>query len=77
MEHLAAARNEGLGGVLTTFLANAERAAQELLELPPSYAIASMVALGKPTKQLTRLKREPVEAFAGIDSWQGTASTGV
>lgn len=70
---LLAARNEGLGGVLTTFLGNAEKPAKELLKLPPSYAIASMVALGKPVKQLTRLKRNPVETFARIDTWQGNA----
>ncbi len=73
---LLAARNEGLGGVLTTFLAHGEEAAKALLKLPPSFAVASMVALGKPVKQLTRLKRSPVETFARVDSWQGEAFTG-
>jgi len=69
---LLAARNEGLGGVLTTFLANSEPAAKALLKLPDSYAIASMVVLGKPVKQLNRLKRAAVESFTRIDSWEGT-----
>lgn len=68
---LLAARNEGLGGVLTTFLANQEPTARKILDLPDSFAIASMVAIGKPVKQLTRLKRNKVEAFTRIDTWSG------
>jgi nitroreductase len=72
---LLAARNEGLGGVLTTFLANVEPAAKELLKLPDSYAIASMLALGRPVRQLTRLKRNPVDSFTRIDRWDGPEFT--
>ncbi len=68
---LLAARNEGLGGVLTTFLANQETQAKSLLKLPDHFAIASMVGIGKPVKQLTKLKRHPVSDFARIDSWDG------
>ncbi|XOV87548.1 MAG: nitroreductase family protein [Pseudomonadota bacterium] len=68
---LLAARDEGLGGVLTTFLAAQEPAARKLLRLPEHFAIASMVAIGKPVKQLTRLQRNPVATFARIDSWDG------
>ncbi len=68
---LLAARDEGLGGVLTTFLAGQEPAAKALLKLPGHFAIASMVAIGKPVKQLTKLKRKPVPAFTRIDSWDG------
>lgn len=68
---LLAARNEGLGGVLTTFLAASEIEAKKLLSLPDSFAIASMVPLGVPVKQLTRLKRNPVASFTRIDAWDG------
>lgn len=68
---LLAARNEGLGGVLTTFLANQEPKAKEILSLPDDFAVASMVAIGKPLKQLTKLKRNPVESFTRIDTWSG------
>ena len=68
---LLAARSEGLGGVLTTFLANAEPEARTLLGLPDEFAIASMVCLGKPVKQLTRLSRNPVESFTRVDRWTG------
>lgn len=70
---LLAARNEGLGGVLTTFLAHQEPKARELLVLPEEFAFASMVAIGRPVKQLTRLRRREVESFTRVDSWSGQA----
>jgi nitroreductase len=68
---ITAARNEGLGGVLTTFLANQEPQAKQLLDLPEHVAVAAMIAIGKPVKQLTRLKRASVESFTTIDSFTG------
>src|SRR5205085_12193672 len=60
---LLAARNEGLGGTLTTFLAPAEATARTLFELPDNFALAALLPIGKPVKQLTKLKRKPVEEF--------------
>ena len=40
------------------------------------FAIAAMVAIGKPKKQLTRLRRNPVSTFTRIDSWDGDAFNG-
>lgn len=68
---LLSARSEGLGGVLTTYLAGQEPAVQELLGLPSYHAVAAMVPLGHPTKQLTRLSRLPVADFATVDSFDG------
>ncbi len=68
---LLAARNEGLGGVLTTFIANQERAAKALLNIPDDHAIAAMVCMGEPVKQLTRLRRNKVEDFAWVDAYEG------
>lgn len=73
---LLAARNEGLGGVLTTFLAGQEPAAREVLAIPDNFAIASMVAIGEPVKQLTKLKRNPVSDFARVDRWEDGESFG-
>jgi len=73
---LLAARNEGLGGVLTTFLSNQEPKAREVLNIPSEFAIASMIGIGKPVKQLTKLKRKPVADFARIDSWSGEVFDG-
>ena len=72
---LLAARNAGLGGALTTFLAGKEPEAQALLGLPDHVAVAAMVPLGYPKRQLTRLKRRPVETFATVDRFDGPPLT--
>ena len=72
---LMAARNEGLGGVLTTYLAGQEPAAQEILGLPSHQAIAALVPLGHPVKQLTKLQRAPVESFTTVDRFDGAPFT--
>jgi nitroreductase len=68
---LLAARNAGLGGALTTFLAGKEADAQALLGLPSHVAVAALVPHGNPRRQLTRLTRRPVEEFATIDRFEG------
>jgi nitroreductase len=70
---LLAARDRGLGGVMTTFLARAEPAARPLLGLPDSWAIASMVCLGHPVRRATKLTRRPVREFATVDRFDGAA----
>ena len=73
---LLAARNEGFGGVLTTFLSDKEIEAQRLLGIPKHFAVAAMLPMGKPVKQLTKLTRNPVETFATIDSFNGETFSG-
>ena len=68
---LLSARNEGYGGTLTTFLCAQEPALQKLLGVPAHMALAAMVPLGKPVKQLTRLRRNPVDEFAMLECWGG------
>lgn len=70
---LLAARSEGLGGVLTTYLAGREPEAQEVLGVPSHHAIAALVPLGHPVKQLSRLKRRPVSDFTTVDRFDGPA----
>ena len=72
---LLAARGEGLGGVLTTFVVRQEPKVQELLGLPKHMAIAAMIALGKPDQQVTKLARRPVGAFTTIDHFEGSPLT--
>ncbi|MDE0036088.1 MAG: nitroreductase family protein [Gammaproteobacteria bacterium] len=69
---LLAARNEGLGGTLTTFLAAEEAKAKALFDIPANHALAAMLPIGKPVKQLTRLRRNPVAAFATVDAFDGS-----
>lgn len=71
--NLLAARNEGLGGTLTTFLAAEEAKAKALFGIPANHALAAMLPIGKPVKQLTRLRRNPVAAFATVDAFDGDA----
>jgi nitroreductase len=70
---LLAARDRGLGGVLTTFLARAEPAARPLLGLPDDWAIAALLVLGHPVARPTRLRRKPVSEFATVDRFDGPA----
>lgn len=72
---LLAARGEGLGGVLTTFLVAAEDEVGPLLGLPPDHALVALVGLGHPVRRVTRLRRRPVEAFATIDRIDGVPFT--
>jgi nitroreductase len=73
---LLAARNEGYGGVLTTMIAAEEPRAKALLGVPDSYAIAAVLPLGKPARQLTKLRRRPVSEFATRERFDGDPFTG-
>ena len=73
---LLAARNEGFGGTLTTFLAAEEPKAKALFGIPASHAVAAMLPLGRPVRQLTRLRRKPLGAFATVDGFAGPAFPG-
>lgn len=68
---LLAARNEGYGGVVTTAVVAEEPRAKELLGIPENYAIAAVVPLGKPVRQLTKLKRKPVAEIATKERFDG------
>ena len=68
---LLAARNEGLGGTLTTFLAPAEAEVRRMFGLPEYFAVSALLPIGKPVRQLTKLKRKPVEEFTVVDHHGG------
>ena len=72
---LLAARNEGFGGTLTTMAISQEPAIKALLGIPDYAAICAVIPLGKPVKQLTKLKRESVSELATLESWDGKAFT--
>ncbi len=73
---LLAARDLGLGGVMTTLLCREEPAVRMLLGIPDAWAVAGLVALGHPRREMTRLTREPVESFTWIDRFDGPLFTG-
>lgn len=73
---LLSARNEGLGGVLTTVICREETQLKALLHVPEPFAIAGLIALGYPEHQVTRLSRRPVEAFTSVDAFDGASFDG-
>jgi nitroreductase len=68
---LLAARNEGYGGTLTTMAVPEEVQIRDLLGIPDTHAVAALLPLGKPTRQLSKLRRRPVEEFATRDRFDG------
>ena len=73
---LLAARNEGYGGTFTTMAIAAEEQVRELLGIPDGHAIAAVVPLGKPTRQLTKLRRRPVADFVTVGRFDGPSLEG-
>jgi nitroreductase len=70
---LLAAREEGLGGVITTMSIRREAEVKALLGAPDEYALAGVVALGHPVHQPRRLRRSTVAEFATVDRLDGPA----
>lgn len=70
---LLAARNEGYGGTITTMAIAAEDQTRRLLAIPDRHAIAAVVPLGKPVRQLTKLRRRPVQEFVTNGRFDGPA----
>jgi nitroreductase len=68
---LLAARNEGYGGTLTTMAVPEEAQIGDLLGIPDTHAVAALIPLGKPTRQLATLRRRPVEEFTTGDRFDG------
>lgn len=73
---LLAARHEGYGGTITTLPVAQEGKIQELLGIPGHVAVSAVMPLGKPVKQLTKLRRKPVWEFTTFERWDGEPLTG-
>lgn len=73
---LLAARNEGYGGTITTMAIAAEVQVRRLLGIPDLHAVAAVVPIGKPVRQLTRLRRKPVAEFITRDRFDGPSFDG-
>jgi nitroreductase len=68
---LLAARNEGFGGTITTMAVAEEPELKRLLGIPEPFAVAAVVPLGKPVRQLTRLRRVSVADLTHREHWNG------
>jgi nitroreductase len=68
---LLAARDEGLGGVITTIAIREEGQVKTILGAADPLALAAVIALGYPVRQPRRLRRAPVSSFVTVDSIDG------
>ncbi len=68
---LLAARNEGYGGTITTMVVAEEPRVRDLLGVPESYAVAALLPIGKPRKQVTKLRRDSVAELATRERFDG------
>ncbi|MGH3412807.1 MAG: nitroreductase family protein [Marmoricola sp.] len=68
---LLAARNEGYGGTFNTMAIAEEPAVRRLLGIPDGYAVACLLPLGRPVKQVTRLRRNEVADFVTRERFDG------
>ena len=68
---LLGARNEGYGGTLTTMAVPEETQIRDLLGIPDTHAVAALLPLGKPTRQVSKLRRRSVEDFPTQDRFDG------
>lgn len=72
---LLQARQSGFGGTLTTAMAAQEAEVQALLGIPSHFAVAGAMPLGKPVRQLSKLRRMAVEDIAVRERFDGLPFT--
>ena len=72
---LLGARQAGFGGTITTLAVARETEVQALLGIPGDFAVAAIVPLGRPVKQLTKLRRRRVEEIATRERFGGKPFT--
>jgi nitroreductase len=68
---LLAARDRGFGGHFTSVLARQEPALRELLRIPSEQVLGTMLPLGRPVKEITKLRRLAVEEFTRRETADG------
>lgn len=73
---MLAARAHGLAGVMTTMPIRREEEVKRLVGAPSTLAVAALVALGHPVREVRRLRRREVEEFATVDRFGGRALSG-
>ena len=56
---------------MTTIATRNEVGVREVLDIPRRSRVASIVALGHPERQTTKLRRRAVEEFTTIDTFDG------
>ncbi|MGK2320512.1 nitroreductase family protein [Gordonia rhizosphera] len=72
---LLGARQAGFGGTITSMAVPQEGEVRDLLGLPETHALAAVVPLGRPVRQLTKLRRHPVDEFVTRERFDGLPFT--
>jgi len=72
---LLAARQAGFGGTITTLAVAQEPKLKALLKIPSDHAVCAVVPLGRPVKQLTKLRRRSVAEIATRERFDGEPFT--
>lgn len=72
---LLAARARGFGGTITTLAVAEEPKVQALLGVPRHVAVCAVMPLGRPPRQLTKLRRKTVPEFTTRERWDGPPLT--
>ena len=72
---LLSARAHGFGGTITTLAISEEPQLKAALGVPPHVAVCAVMPLGRPVKQLTKLRRKTVPEFAVRERWGGAPLT--
>ena len=72
---LLLARQAGFGGTITTLAIAQEQELRALLRIPDDFAVAALVPLGKPVRQLTKLRRRSVPEIATREQFDGDPFT--
>ena len=72
---LLGVRQAGFGGTITTLAISLESGIQALLDIPSDFAVAAIVPLGRPVKQLTKLRRRRVDEIATRERFGGEPFT--
>ena len=73
---LLATREAGYGGTITPQAVAEETKLRELLRIPEHFAVAAIVPIGKPVKQLTKLRRNAVSDIAVRERFDGAPFSG-
>jgi nitroreductase len=68
---LLAARVRGLGGHFTSVLSRNEPQLRALLRLPENHVLATVLPIGRPAREITTLRRRPVEEFTSVGTADG------
>jgi nitroreductase len=68
---MMATRHEGYGSNITTLTVAEEPKVKGLLGIPPHVAVCAVMPMGRPVKQLTKLRRKAVPEFTTLERWDG------